>query len=87
MRVWPIGGEQAFDVSQQLAGGTVDFQGRVLKVRKIDGQFNGSSDRGSTIYRFSNSLGLSGGGFVAEASGVHAVWFAPADGLMPKSHT
>jgi hypothetical protein len=44
MRRRPIGHEQTFEVSQQLPGGTINFQGRVLKVRKIDSQFNGSSD-------------------------------------------
>ena len=38
MRRRPAGREQAFDVSQKLAGGTVNFQGRVLKVRRNRGQ-------------------------------------------------
>jgi hypothetical protein len=36
MRRRLAGREQAFDVSQQLAGGTINFQGRVLKARKIE---------------------------------------------------
>ena len=56
MRSRPIGCEQAFDVSQQVAGGTINFQEQP-KVRKEskenDGQCNGSDNEGSTVYLFS----------------------------------
>ena len=134
MRQRPAVREQAFDISQKLAGGTINFQGRVLEARKIDasvtadrGRVNGFGAAFSTwqlaisnaisnwqlanplsignschgaktkcqlliakccfLYLFSNSLGLSGMGWDAEASGLQAVWLGPADGFTPKSHT
>ena len=45
MRGRPAGREQTFDVSQQLARGTINFQGRVLRVRKIEASVTAGAAR------------------------------------------
>ena len=45
MRGRPAGRERTLDVSQQLAGGTINFQGRVLRVRKTDASVTAGAAR------------------------------------------
>jgi len=56
-------GEQAFDVSQKLARGTINFQGRVLEARKIEASLTAGEGRvngfGSTTCQL--AIGFRGG--------------------------